>query len=222
VRFEPSSLLDRLDQRERDALLHAGRSRAFLRDEALFLEAESTDHVMVLTHGRVKACFADRNGREAVLAVRGAGDLLGDLSAIDGGPRSAAVFALEAVEATVIAGARFRALLVERPRLASAVLALMVARLRDADRKRIEFGSLDSRARVACRLVELAHRFGEPARSGVRITLRLSQEEVAGWTGSSREAVAKALADFRTRGWIETGRRRVVVLDLDALARAAR
>ena len=70
----------------------------------------------------------------------------------------------------------------------------LIGRLRDADRKRIEFGAYDTTGRVAARLVELAERFGEPTEDGLRIGLPFSQDELAGWTGASREAVSKALA----------------------------
>ena len=72
---------------------------------------------------------------------------------------------------------------------------------------------------MAARLVELAERYGEPAARGLRIGLPLSQEELAGWTGSSREAVSKALQTLRNVGWVVTERRRITVLDLEALRR---
>jgi CRP/FNR family transcriptional regulator, cyclic AMP receptor protein len=224
VTYEPGSLLDRLADDDLGALLALGTPTRFAKDAPLFLEGEHADHVLAVGSGRVKICFADRGGREVVLAVRGPGDLLGDLSAIDGEPRSAAGYALEPVEAIVITADAFRSLLTGRPRLALALIEELAGRLRDADRKRIEFGAVATEARVARRLVELARRFGEQPRpgGGVRIALRLSQDELAGFTGRSREAVAKALAGFRARGWVETGRRTVVVVDLEALARRAR
>jgi CRP/FNR family transcriptional regulator, cyclic AMP receptor protein len=222
VSFERGSLLDRLPPRDREALLARGTRRTFQSGAILFREGERSAHVVVVLSGRTKICFTDRDGRESILNVRGAGDLLGDLSVLDGEPHSATVLALEPVVAAVLQAEAFRSLLAEVPRLSMAVLELVVARLRDSDRKRVEFGAYDTRGRVARRLVELAERFGEEGRAGVRITLRLTQEELAGWTGSSREAVAKALADFRGRGWVETGRRTVVVLDPAALADEAR
>jgi CRP-like cAMP-binding protein len=93
----------------------------------------------------------------------------------------------------------------------------LTRRLRDADRKRIEFGAYDTTGRVAARLVELAERFGERTEEGLRISLPLSQDELAGWTGSSREAVTKALRTLREEGWIQTGRLHVVIHDLEAL-----
>jgi Crp-like helix-turn-helix domain len=64
-------------------------------------------------------------------------------------------------------------------------------RLIDADRKRVEFGAHDSVGRVARRLIELVERYGEPTQGGMRITLPISQDELAGWVGISRKAVHK-------------------------------
>ena len=84
------------------------------------------------------------------------------------------------------------------------------------------FGAYDIAARVAGRLVELADRFGEAVPDGVRISVPLSQDELAGWVGASREAVAKALRVLRDRGLVTTGRRTMTVLDLDGLRGRAR
>jgi CRP/FNR family cyclic AMP-dependent transcriptional regulator len=101
-----------------------------------------------------------------------------------------------------------------------ALLRLIGQRLRDADRKRVEFAALDTAGRVAARIVELAARFGQPQPDGTMlIALPLSQEELATWVGSSREATVRALAQLRGLGWLETGRRRIRVNDLRALQR---
>ncbi len=104
-----------------------------------------------------------------------------------------------------------------RPDLALALLRSIVGRLRDADRKRVEFTALDVVGRVAHRLVELAERYGEPSGDGIRIGLPISQRELAGWVGSSREAVNKALRQLERRGLIAIERRHLAVLDLDGL-----
>ena len=77
-------------------------------------------------------------------------------------------------------------------------------------------------SRVSRRLVELTAEHGREADDGVTITLPLTQEELAGWTGASREAVAKSLRTLRDLGWIGTGRRSIQVRDSDALRRFAR
>ena len=80
------------------------------------------------------------------------------------------------------------------------------------------FGTL---SRVAERLLELAERFGTEEEGCLRIELRLSQDELAGWTGASIESVGRALATMRSLNWIETGRREIRVLDIEAVRRAA-
>jgi CRP-like cAMP-binding protein len=165
----------------------------------------------------VKATSHTVGGAEIVLAVRGPGALLGELSAVSREPRSATVQALEPITALVMPLADFEVYLKEHGRVAFLLMRLIAERLRDADRKRIEFGAQDTTGRVAARLVELAERFGTPVEGGVRIGLPLSQDELAGWIGASREAVSKALGVLRSAGWIRTSRLSVVVLDLEAL-----
>lgn len=213
---EPS-FLERLVAEDRDALTALGRRRALKRSTTLFTEGDTSDRVVIVVSGRVKVSYFTEDGREVVLAVRGPGELLGEFSAIDGEPRSATATALDDVEALMIGAEDFRSFVRERPTAAFALLELVVARLRDADRKRIEFAAHDTVGRVARRLVEMAERFGTPDERGTRIDLPLSQDELAGWTGASREAVSKALQHLRGRGWIETGRRNIIVLDLHGL-----
>ncbi len=187
----------------------------------MFNEGDRSDHVALITSGRVKVFSPTDDGREIVLAIREQGDLLGDFSAIDAEPRSATATALEDVDAVIVTADEFRRFLESHPRVAIRMLETLTQRLRDSDRKRVEFAAFDSVGRVARRLVELADRFGEEAEHGIRIALSLSQEELAGWTGASREAVSKALQTLRSRGWIETRRRGITILDVDALRRRA-
>jgi CRP-like cAMP-binding protein len=146
--------------------------------------------------------------------------VIGDLSALDGAPRSASALALGDVEATVAPGsALMRAL--RDAQTAMEMIRVLASRLRDADRKRLEFAALDTLGRVAWRLDELSERFGHDTPTGVELELPLSQEQLASWCGASREATVKALASLRALGCITTGRRSVVIRDVDALRRHA-
>ncbi|XRQ11822.1 Crp/Fnr family transcriptional regulator [Actinomadura welshii] len=227
--LEPGSFLADLSPAERADLESRGRVREFARGDTLFVEGEQPGWVAVLLQGRVKAFTYHEQGGETLLAVRGPGALLGEVAAIDGQPRSASVGALEPVRALAVTADEFMAFLQAHGRVSIVIMRMLCQRWRDADRKRAEFGMFDATGRVAQRLVELAERFGVPYRAGpeaggqsVRITLNLSQEELAGWVGASREAVSKALRTLRAHGWIETGRRRLIVHDLQALRRHAR
>jgi len=202
---------------EMDDLISRGAKRTYRRGTFLMTEGESSDHVILLLAGRAKCSSYTADGKEVVLAVRGPGDLLGELSAIDGAERSTTVSALEPIEALIVPSERFTNFLADHGRLAILLLQMMSRKLRDADRKRVEFGAYDTPGRVARRLLELVDRYGESDGANVRISLSLTQDELAGWTGSSREAVSKALREFRDRGWITTGRRSIIVQDVDAL-----
>jgi CRP/FNR family cyclic AMP-dependent transcriptional regulator len=219
---EPAEFRDLLTPQEAAELERVSRRRSCPRGGVLFREAEPSDSVLVLLTGRVKVSSLTSGGTEVVLAVRGPGALLGEISAIDREPRSATVQALEPVTALVVPLPEFEAYLQAHGRVAYLLMRLLASRLRDADRKRIEFGAHDTAGRVAARLVEMAERFGRPDADGVRIALPLSQDELAGWIGASREAVSKALGSLRAEGLIRTGRLSVVVHDLAALRERAR
>jgi CRP-like cAMP-binding protein len=157
-----------------------------------------------------------------ILGFRGPGELLGELSAVDQSTRSASATALEPLVALGLPGEAFRGLLDRRPAVTRALLHVLAVRLREADGQRLEMAAYDVPSRVARRLLELAARFGRDCADGVEITLGLSQEELAGWAGCSREGVSKALATLRGLGWIDTRRRRIVVRDIAALRNFAR
>lgn len=211
------SFFERLNDDERGALFAAGARTKRPRGTILFAEGDSSDRVVVLLGGRVKVACSSMDGHETVLAIRGEGDVLGELSALDGLPRSATATALEPVEILAVPVARFRRFLESHPRASFVLLQALSRRLRDADRKRLEFGAFDATVRVAARLVELAERYGRDADGVVHLRLPISQQELASWIGASREAVSKALGVLRRRGWIETSRLAVLVRDLEAL-----
>jgi CRP/FNR family transcriptional regulator, cyclic AMP receptor protein len=216
-----ATFLAQLTAEEAGDLRAAAGVRRYTRGETLFHQGDDAGSVHVLLSGHVKVAQVTAEGREVILAFPGPGDLLGDLSAIDGQPRSATVRALEDVEALVLPGGGFRALLERRPRLALLLLRTTIARLREADRQRVDYAVHDVVGRVARRLVELCDRFGAEREGGVDTGLAITQDELAAWAGSSREAVAKAMGLLRSLGWVQTERRRVVVRDLAALRRYA-
>jgi CRP-like cAMP-binding protein len=192
-----------------NAAFSGGRRQHLRQGTILFAEGDASNRVVLLVSGRVKVSSFSEDGHETVLGYRGAGDVLGELAAIDGEEHLATVTVIEDGEALVIPAERFLAALV--------LLRSIVGRLRDADRKRAEFTALDVVGRVAHRLVELAERYGDASGDVIRIDLPISQRELAGWVGASREAVNKALGQLERRGLISAERRHLTVLDLDGL-----
>jgi CRP-like cAMP-binding protein len=219
----PAASESYLSDADRDALRAAGRLRRYPRGSVLMLEGADADEVLLLERGRAKIAYDTADGREVLLAVRGPGALLGELSAIDGEPRVATVTAIDDVDAVSLPVPAFTEFLRSHPDAMMALVRTLSRRLRESDRKRVEFAAWDTVGRVARLLLQLAREHGEPqAGGGVRITLPLSQQELAAWTASSREAVNKALRSLRARGWVATQRRAVVLLDPDALRRRSR
>ncbi|HEX6712266.1 MAG TPA: Crp/Fnr family transcriptional regulator [Thermoleophilaceae bacterium] len=208
-------LLTDADRRDLEAI---GRRQAAQRGDVLLARGEVGDKVLVVDSGRVKVSVTTTTGREVVLTFRGPGSLLGDQSLVDESPRSATVTAVEPVEVLCVASSAFRGYLATHPDVALAMLATLSARLRESDRRLAEYAAADTLGRICARLVELCEMQGNlDGASAVQITLPITQEELAGWTGASIEATAKALRALRDLGWVTTGRRALEVQDLAAL-----
>jgi CRP/FNR family cyclic AMP-dependent transcriptional regulator len=207
-----------LPQAELDALLAAGRARHHLRGEVLLREGDAATSVLLIVSGLVKLTKTAASGRQAVLELRGPGDPIGELGAIDKQPRSANVVAVGDVEVVVLPADRFDALVQTRSALAHRLLVTVVGRLREASARQLELGTVDVVARVCRRLAELAA-LGTSIDGGVLVRAEVSQQDLADWAGISRDGVVRALHELRTRGWLETGRRRLMIRDLDAIRR---
>ena len=203
-------------------LAEIGRPQDATAGEVLLREGEDADRVLSIVAGRVKVTARTARGPAAVLGFRGPGDVVGETGALGGGPRIATVTAVEPVRYLAADAAAFRRHLLQRPELALALAVELGTRLGDAGRRSVEHSSGDTTARVAARLAELAEQFGVDGPAGTRIALPLTQDELAGFTGSSVEAVAKALRTLRTAGWVDTGRREITVRDLPALTARSR
>lgn len=202
---------------DRAALDRAAMRREYPRGCVILHRGDDAAGVLVILEGRVKIAAQAADARDAVLAFRGPGDLVGELGAIDGERRSADVAALEPVVALTLARSDFQRLIADHPGIGMALLRVAVGRQRQAGGDLAALGAHDVLGRVARRLLELCERYGADCDAGVTITLPITQEELAGWTGSSREAVSKALNTLRGLAWVETHRRELVVTDIDAL-----
>jgi CRP-like cAMP-binding protein len=180
-------------------------------------QGEIDEHLMLLLAGRVKVTRSAEGEHELLLAIRDAGELLGELTFIDGQPRVATVTALEPVQALVLPATRFRDHLRVTPRVAVALLECVSARFRDSTVKRVEFAASDTLGRLASRIVELAERYGERSGESIAVAMPISQDELASWTGASRAGVAQGLQTMRELGWLSTERGRLIVHELEAL-----
>jgi CRP/FNR family transcriptional regulator, cyclic AMP receptor protein len=216
-----TTFLSSLSPATQRTLTERGTVRRFARGAALGHAGQLPSRVLVILKGHVKLTRLTEEGRDVLLAIRGAGELVGEQSALDGQPRSASIVALDAVEALALPPSDFVSLVSSDPEAAMYVMRLLARRLREADGKRVEFTAHDVVGRLSVRLLELCERWGVPVEDGVRIDLPLTQEDLAGWVGASREATSRGLQQMRALGWVTTARRCLTCHDLDALRRRA-
>lgn len=216
------SFLGRLSPVDVADLMRRGRRQRWRKGATLVTCGEASCWVAVLLSGMVKATVPTDDGAEILLRISGPGELVGELEASDGMPRPATIVALEPTEALIVSQDGFSAFLESHAAAVRLLVEMLGERLRDAERRRYGLGAYSVTQRLARQLVELADRYGELADEGIRISLALTQDDLASWIGASRESVSKALRSLRQRGLVETGRRRVLVLDLAALRARSR
>lgn len=190
--------------------------------DVLFHEGESGDRLYVVTEGKIKLGQTSSDGRESLLAILGPGELLGELSLFDPGPRTATATGLTDTTLMGLGHQALRPWLAGRPEVAEALLRALAQRLRRTNEQMADLVFSDVPGRVAKTLLELGEKFGRQLPDGIHVTHDMTQEELAQLVGASRETVNKALADFAARGWIRLESRSVVLLEPARLDRRAR
>jgi CRP/FNR family transcriptional regulator, cyclic AMP receptor protein len=201
-----------------EALAHVvdtAQSRELRRGDIVFEEGDRPEHLYVVEDGRIAIASKSIDGRESVFALMERGELFGEMGLLDGLGRSAEARALENSRITQIAYQPVREVFEENPSLLWGVVALLAGRLRSMDSALADSVFLDVTGRTAKRLLELAGEQDE-------FQLPITQEELAGMVGASRERVNKAIASFVRLGWIDQSERRYAILDREQLARRAR
>ncbi len=204
-----------LEPDEVDAIAAAAAVRVLNRSDLLFSENDEPHELFVVVSGRVVIANRSIDGRESVLALMERGDLFGEMPLFDNLPRSAEARALEPSEVIALPYEPLRRLYEGRPALLWKVVALLAARIRNTDEALADSVFLDVTGRTAKRLLELSGHADE-------FSLPVTQEELAGMVGASRERVNKAIASFIRLGWIEQSDRRYRITNREQLERRAR
>jgi CRP-like cAMP-binding protein len=185
------------------------------RGDVLFHEDDAADTLYVVIEGRVAIAKRSIDGRESVVALMEAGDLVGEMQLFEGQGRTAEARALEPSQVLAIGYGPIRRVYEQRPELLWSVVGMLAARVRNMDVALADSVFLDVTGRTAKRLVEMAAGADE-------FTLPVTQEELAAMVGASRERVNKAIASFVRLGWIEQSDRRYRITDREQLERRAR
>lgn len=215
-------LFSHVDPEASEALLESMTSLDYPRGATIFHEGEPGDRLFVIRHGKIKLGRRSNDGRENLLSVIGPGEMFGELSLFDPGPRTATATVVADAVVLELGHAELITWLESHPTVAKHLLQALGHRLRRTNETLADLVFSDVPGRVAKALLDLSTRFGEQVDDGLRVAHDLTQEELAQLVGASRETVNKALADFAARGWVRREGRAVVLLDLDRLERRAR
>ena len=200
------------------ALRQRVRRRSFPAGTHLTREGEPADSMFVIERGLVRVSRTSRQGRELVLGLLGAGEMLGELGVLEAsGTQTADAMAVEATSCVAVSRDDLRALVRATPELGLRLLATLVDQVRSKEEELTEVAFLDLPGRLAHKLLQLADRHGEPVERGVRITVRVPQSELAAMVGSSRENVNRALGRFVTSGAVAIDHGSITILDTAAL-----
>ncbi len=208
-----------LDEPARARFAAATTRRRAVAGETIYIQGDAGTEMYRIERGSVRLSVLRRDGREVVLLFFQPGDCFGGSSLVDGGPRPQTAQAITDVELSVLGKTAFQALRRTCPGFDDALLRLLSAQLRAATAQYAD-SSLDSlRARVLARILVSARSFGAAAEGGVRLTLRLSQAELAMMVGASRQHVNKALKAIEADGLIAIEYGNILVRDVAGIER---
>ena len=202
--------LAKLPREDLMALAAAARRRQYRRDEVIFHREDPGDSLHIIESGRVEILLPSDGGEELILAILGPGDFFGDLSLLDGAPRSATAMAREPTTTVVVHREDFLGWLQSRPRAVATIFEALAQRLRATNELLGDVAFLEAPRRLAKRLLEVASAAPGPGRGPIQV--RLTQGELASLVGISRESVNKHLRAWQEQGLVSLGRGRLQVL----------
>jgi len=210
------SLFESLDQQELEALSDVTFTRTFSKDNVIILAEEEGDTLFILKKGQVKVSIVSEGGREVILSLLGPGSVFGELSLLDGKPRSANVVATEETDLLMLRRADFLQLIYKTPQIATALLAELATRMRKTDRQIEGLALLDVTSRISDTLLQLATEQGAETADGVTIESRPTHQELANMSGTTRETVSRVLKRLEGQGYINRNGRKITILREEA------
>ena len=185
----------------------------------LFAEGDGGDQLYVIAEGKLKLGTSSGDGRENLLSILGPGEMFGELSLFDPGPRTSTATAVTDAKLLSLGQEKLLPWLAENPKVALQLLARLAQRLRRTNEAVGDLVFSDVPGRVAKALIDLGERFGKKTDEGLFVHHDLTQEELAQLVGASRETVNKALADFAARNWLKLDGRAVLITDFERLSK---
>lgn len=218
------SLFAGLSDQELEVLADSLGKRTFGKGMIIFHKGSPGQTLYIIESGKVRIFILSESGQEISVNIYGPSDVFGELSLLDGLPRSAGAVAVERTVTYTLHRDDFLRHLEAYPRMAKSIMEVLSTRLRYTTVYVESLSFLDVYGRVAAKLLELADRYGlrndgKDGINGIEINLRLTQAELATWVAATRESVNKVLGTFRDQGLIQVEGQRITILDMPGLRR---
>ena len=202
---------DLADEEVRE-LMNVARRRVYRAGEVIFHREDPGQVLYLIKEGKVKICLISPDGQEMTLTVLGKGEYFGEFALLDGLPRSTDAIASERVECYTLQRSDFHNSIMKNPKIAIQAMEVLSKRLRNTNQMVEDLIFLDVYGRVAKKLLELADAHGAKAEDGgIRIEMRLTQQELASMVGASRESVNKVMGYFTEKNFISTDKHRITL-----------
>jgi CRP/FNR family transcriptional regulator/CRP/FNR family cyclic AMP-dependent transcriptional regulator len=210
--FRKVPLFEVLKDEDLEAIARVTITRSYDKDQGIILAEEEGNALFIIASGQVKVSIVSENGREMILSLLGEGAVFGELSLLDGKPRSANVVATQDTALYMVRRADFLQLLYKVPQIAIGLLAELAARLRKTDRKIEGLALLDVTSRISETLLQLAEEQGSQTEFGVTLSARPTHQQLANMSGTTRETVSRVLKRLENQGYISTEGRSITIL----------
>ncbi len=201
-----TALFSNLDEVELEVIARLCRQRSVPKGSILFYEDDPGTSCYILTDGSVKIVVNSQDGREHILGLLRPGDLFGEMSLLDGEPRSATAIAVEESKILTIQRDEFMSQLKADPTLTLKLLVVLTHRLRQTDRHVESLAFLSAPGRVARLLLDMAGEQGKASTSGLTFETTMTRQEMANLTGTSRETFTRVLMEYQDRGLVDIDR----------------
>ena len=210
-----------LSRGEQDTLAGLGLPKHYQPHAIICLQDDPATHVFVLLAGWVKVLSATKDGHEIVLALRGDGDLVGEIAGEVSGRRNATIQAIGKVRALIVPHDRFSLFLDANSGANHAYRRAVTQKFDDTNTTLRRWAGTSGRQRLAGLLLDLAEQHGRAVNDAIHLAMPLSQEELASMAGTSRATLTRAYANWRQRRLIRTGQRWITILDPPGLRQVA-
>jgi CRP-like cAMP-binding protein len=213
-----ADLSNPLNAADRDALERYGQIRQFAKGEFIFRAGTPSRHVCLLRRGRVKIYQASETGKEVILWFCNAGDLFGLAEATQGGERAVSALACENAEVVSLSQPHFAAFVQDHPHAAIAIMQILSGRLRTLSDALVDLVSDDVQTRIVKLIARLGTQHLVRNDKSICINVRLTHQEIADMTGTTRQTVSSVLSALKRQGLLCVKRDRIHVLDESVLA----